>query len=833
VVTQSYNPFSELIIPGLLAIIIGAIIGWLIILYRRKKTFLRLYNAKERVFFEVLIPRYTLSAEQETAKDFRETIAVAEQFLASLSSVFSPDFSAKLFGQPVFSLEIVAKEGEIRFFISSPREYKQMVERQIQSFYPHAQVHESKEFKIFAPGAEIAATCLKLTKKFILPIKTYRVLESDPLNNLTNVLSKLPSANRACIQILMRPINDVWRQATTAASRQISQGKGIATTPGQKALRGVVGFIGEMQSSTKPVESQLQKQEIPVRLTPAQEEMMQRITTKGAKVGFEAQVRIIGVAPSLPEANTIITNTLAGFAQFNDPAANSFKNKGVGKFSRFIVNFILRHFEGKGMIMNTEELASLYHFPSRFTQTPNIRFLQAKKAPPPANLSQEGIVLGKCAYRDTEVKVCLKTEDRRRHLYTIGMTGTGKSTFLENMILQDIKEGKGLCYIDPHGDTVEQILGKIPPERLGDVIYVDPADMEYPFGFNLLEWKTPEQKDFLVQETIAIFYKLFDPTQQGIVGPQFEHWLRNAALTVMAAPEGGTLIEIPRLFTDDAYRAAKIQYVQDPIVKAFWTQQLAKTAEFHKSEMYNYFISKFGRFMTNTMMRNIMGQGKSSIDIEQAMDQGKIILFNLSKGKLGEVNANLLGMILVAKIYSAAMARQKIPEEQRQDFYLYVDEFQNLATDTFGSILSEARKYRLNLVVANQYIAQLSEIIAKAILGNVGSIVIFRIGINDAEFLENQFAPVFDKNDLINIEKFNAYIKILIDNTPTQPFAIQTIKDETPINAQIRSQIIQNSRSQYAKERLEVEKEVGKRVKLNETVVTSSGGVAREGTSGY
>jgi hypothetical protein len=311
-----------------------------------------------------------------------------------------------------------------------------------------------------------------------------------------------------------------------------------------------------------------------------------------------------------------------------------------------------------------------------------------------------------------------------------------------------------------------------------------------------------------------MFYKLFDPGQVGIVGPQFEHWMRNAALTLMDSPEGGTLIEIPKLFTDDSFREKKIQTVQDSVVKAFWTQQLAKTADFHKSEMYNYFISKFGRFMTNITMRNVIGQPKSSFDFREVMDNKKILLINLAKGSIGEINSNLLGMIFVAKLFTAALSRSDIDESQREDFYLYVDEFQNFATDTFASILSEARKFRLNLNITNQYIAQIPEQIRDAIIGNVGTLVAFRVGVPDAEFMAKEFEPVANQNDLNNIDAFNAYIKLLVSNAPVRPFSMQTIKDSGSDNKELGKAILQLSRLKYGRDASIVDAQINQRIQV-------------------
>ncbi|OGD67859.1 hypothetical protein A3F08_01185 [Candidatus Berkelbacteria bacterium RIFCSPHIGHO2_12_FULL_36_9] len=435
---------------------------------------------------------------------------------------------------------------------------------------------------------------------------------------------------------------------------------------------------------------------------------------------------------------------------------------------------------------------------------------------PPTNLPEDGTIIGESVYRGERKMVRLKTEDRRRHIFMIGKTGVGKTTLFENMIKQDIAEGKGVCFIDPLGDAIEHILQMVPKERAEDVILFDPSDTERPTGLNLLEWKNPEEKDFLVAEWLEIFYKLFDPNKTGIVGPQFEHWGRNASLTVMSLPGGGTLIDIPRLFTDDGFRDKCLSHLKDPVVEAFWKQQMAKTADFHKSEMFNYFISKFGRFMTNDLMRNVIGQTKSAFNLRDVMDQGKILLVNLAKGKIGETNSYLLGMILVSKIQIGAFARADTPEEKRKDFYLYVDEFQNFTTDTFKTILSEARKYHLNLAITNQYIAQLTEPIRDAVIGNAGTLISYRIGAADAEFISKEFPGISD-SDMTNLDKFNTYVKLLIDLTPSKPFSMRGIKPEVVGTKEVAEAIRQLSRLKYGRDKQSVEQEFRERVKSEET----------------
>jgi hypothetical protein len=384
-----------------------------------------------------------------------------------------------------------------------------------------------------------------------------------------------------------------------------------------------------------------------------------------------------------------------------------------------------------------------------------------------------------------------------------------------NMIISDIREGKGVCYIDPHGqDLMEHVLPYIPKERAEDVIIFDASDTERPIGLNLFTAKTQEEKDFVIQEAIAMLYRLYDPGHTGIMGPRFEHWFRNAALALMAGPNPGTFIEVPRIFTDDKFLAERLQYVTDPVVRNFWINEMGQTSDYHKSEMLGWFVGKFGAFMTNMTMRNILGQAESAINIRQIMDEGKILLVNLSKGQVGELNIQLLGMMIVAKIQMAAMSRADTPEDQRRDFYLYVDEFQNFATDSFASILSEARKFRLNLIVANQFIGQLKEEIRDAVFGNVGSLMCFRVGNDDAEYMAKQFNPLFNQQDLINVENYSSVAKILIDSKPSRPFSLQGYNYPPGKSVEIGEAIRQLSRLKYGRPRDIVDAEIQEKMRI-------------------
>jgi len=788
----------------ILLIFFASALAWLIIdILRRKKITAK--RMEELILLEVRVPKEAARKEDEPLQDFKTYTAFAEQLFSSFASFYDNTLSSIWYGQPVFSFEVVAKNKEIIFFVGAPKPLRDALEKQILSFYPTAQIEPSSDFKIFGDQLKPSVGVLVLNKPFIFPLKTYTELGADPLSSITNTLSRLGDGNRASVQILIRPHKGGWRTAVSQAVDQIKSGKSVSSS-NNYLVRGINQVTSSAQKDAT--------NEAMSSISPIQESQIQLIQKKGEKVGFDTQIRVVALAPDESSAKEQVRNIFSSFAQFGSPDRNNLKIHFPMNVKKFLPYYILRHFTRRHiMLLNAEELASIYHLPNYTIETPGIRWFSAKRAPAPSDLPKEGLILGENLYRGEKQTVRIKQDDRRRHLYSIGMTGTGKTTLFESMILQDIREGRGVGFFDPHGDAVNNLLGLIPENRMEDVVVFDPSDRDRPFGLNLLEWKTPEQKDFLVQETVQIFYKLFDPNNQGFIGPQFEHWMRNAALTLMESEGGGTLIEVPRLFVDDEFRNRKIAQVKDHVVKAFWEKQLAQTADFHKSEMYNYFISKFGRFMTNDMMRNIMGQAKSSFDVKDIMDNKKILLVNLSKGQVGEVNSNLLGMILVAKIFTAALARQQEGNSERQDYYLYVDEFQNFATDTFKSILSEARKYRLNLNITNQYIAQLPEDIRDAIIGNVGTLISFRIGVPDAEFMAHEFAPVFSEKDLNNIEAFNCYTKLLIDNTPSRPFSMKTIKDETLSSERVKEAVKKLSSLKYGKDKMTVEHEVAERTR--------------------
>lgn len=472
------------------------------------------------------------------------------------------------------------------------------------------------------------------------------------------------------------------------------------------------------------------------------------------------------------------------------------------------------------MIFNTEEISSLFHFPhTKYNKTPEIKWQNFKIVKAPADIPREGVLLGHNIHRGVKKEIRIKTEDRFRHFYVIGQTGTGKSSILQVMGRQDLLNGNGMAVIDPHGDLVKDLLPFIPRSRADDVIIFDPSDTARPLWLNVLEANTNEEKELITLDATNIMVKLF---WSEIFGPRIQDYFRNACLTLMDYPQGGALTDVVRLFTSEDFQKDHVRHVKNPIVKAWWESTYAKMWEREKSEIIPYFAAKFGAFITNSTMRNIIGQVKSSFDIFDAMQQGKILMVNLSKWSIGDINSELLWLVLVSKIQIAAMRRQKIEKEERKDFFLYIDEFQNYVTPSIESILSEARKYRLGLILAHQYLAQLEKSDAltkssldlkKAIFWNVGTVLSYKVWPEDAEFLEKYYQPVFSQQDLINMDKFKAVMRLSIDTQPSQPFSI------IPVNPyleqgdkNIAKAFIELSRLKYGRDREFVAKEIEYRI---------------------
>ena len=767
------------------------------------------------------------TSAEANLNDTREEVAVAETLFSAIAGLKRESgFMAWLRGRnDHVSFEIVVKDSKISFYVAMPDKIKGFLEQQIHAQYPHAEITEEPDYNIFKPQSHIVGAYLWLKHKSAFPIKTYKNLEGDPLISLLNPLSKILEDEGAIIQVVARPATTKWRSQGVRMIRDIKKGEKFEYV----ARRGLLGKAFAGWSKTifpKKKEVSEHQGEKQYQLTQMEEEMVKNMEEKISRGGLETTIRLVSSANSKEKAVLNLENIINAFSQYNlYRYGNTFGAVIPRKPSALIRDSIYRSMrDDKYMVLSTEEMAGLWHLPTPSTETPNINWLGARKAPPPTNMPKEGIILGRAVYRGEETVVRMKRDDRRRHLYTIGKSGSGKSVFIQNLAVQDIINGEGVCVIDPHGDFAEYVLQHVPKERAEDVIYFNPSDTERPIGLNMLEINTEEQKDFATQEMIAIFYRLV--TDPSMIGPMFEHNMRNVMLTLMAdMVNPGTIAEIPRMFTDDEFVKEWKAKLTDPMVLAFWDKEMAKTSDFHKSEMLGYLISKVGRFVENSMIRNIIGQSHSGFNFREIMDKKKILIVNLAKGLVGEINSNLLGLIIVSKLQMTALERASMPEEQRNDFYLYIDEFQNFITESIATILSEARKYRLELIIAHQYMKQLEDnkgktTVRDAVLGNAGTIVSFRIGVEDAEILAKEFAPVFSAYDLVNVEQYTAYAKLLIDNTAAKPFNMFTYPPRAG-NKELAAAIKELSRLKYGRPREIVEAEIAERAQLGAVAAES------------
>lgn len=793
---------------GIITGILGFIIIYFFVLFIKK------YSESKRInlslnyaLLSVEIPKYYYQ-KQETQLRVSDEINNFENFLNTLIKSKIPI---------IFEIATPFIGEEIFFYIAVPRKYIESIRRSIRSFWSGAEIKEVVEdYNIFNPKGTTLGSYVVLKAHDFKPIKTYKEItvgNLDTLDSFLGAFNKLKKEGEGlAYQVIIRPLSTKENKKIKKVIDELKKGKKF-----EEAFGGVSKEILEiLQESQKKAEEKLHKEPKPL-----DEILIKNMEAKMLKPLFSVNIRIFASANNVFDADEILTALESSFHQFTNPGINEFVIKRVkGKsLNNLAYEFSFRLFnKTQAIILNSEEIASIFHFPTSYSKSPLIHWLPAKTAPPPTNLPKEGVILGESLYQGQSEIVRIKRNDRRRHIYVIGQTGTGKTTLLKNIAEQDMQNGDGICFIDPHGDVAQELLGLIPQNRIDDVIYFNPGDTRRPIGLNILEYDKnfPEQKTFIINSLIEIIDKLYNLQITG--GPMFEQYLRNALLLIMDNPEWGyTLLDVSRVFVDEDFREYLLSKCKNYPVVEFWTKQAPVVGgELSLDNMITWITSKLNPFITNDFVRPIIAQSKSSLDIRYIMDNRKILIINLSKGRIGETSSYLLGMIIVAKILSAALSRVEIQEEQRKDFYLFIDEFQNFAFKTVSSILSEARKYRLSMVLAHQYIKQLPEEIISAVFGNVGTIMSFRVGTEDAEILEKQFAPVFSKIDLLNIPNYNLYLKLLIDGYVSEAFNIKTLPPHLP-NKELAQKVMELSMLKYGRPLEEIEKEIEEKYKYSIT----------------
>jgi hypothetical protein len=746
----------------------------------------------------------TLMLEIPRANEKKEL--AAEQMFASLHGILRSKKEIVRDGilQEHMSFEIASIEKRIRFFVTVPKHLQNFVEGQIYAQYPTVQIYEVPDYTTAEITQPVTMTSeLTLTDNEVLPIKTFQSFEVDPLAAITATLAKLEDENEQMwIQVLARPVDDNWHKKSSKYVKRIKEGSSVLSGGGFLSYMGQVAWA----LFQPPEESAREKTRD---ISERDKSRISAIEEKSKKLGYNIKIRIVYQGPDKATARLRMQAMVGTFKQFNTTNLNGFSQKRVTYDAVGVAEYQARHFIEKGNILNIEELASVFHLPHTNVETPNILWATAKTAEPPANLPAVGKVdqqelspFGTTNFRGTNIQFGLKRRDRARHLYIIGQTGVGKSGLLELLTLSDIYSGDGFAVIDPHGDYAQHVIDFIPAHRVEDVIYFNPADREFPIGFNPLEVTDPNMKNHISSELVGVLKRMFDSW-----GPRLEYILRYTILALLDYPNA-TMLDITRMLTEKDFRKDVISHVTDPVVKNFWTVEFASWNDKFASEAVAPVLNKVGAFTANPMIRNIVGQKQSTMNIRSAMDNGKILIVNLSRGLVGEDNAAILGALMVTKIQLAAMSRADIPNiEDRRPFYLYVDEFQNFATDSFATILSEARKYALNLTVANQYTSQMEPTVRDAVFGNVGGIISFRVGAEDAAALTKYFEPQFEAQDILQLHNRTFVASLSIDGEKAPAFSATTLNlPESQTN--YTQSIIENSRLLYAVPRLEVEQSI-------------------------
>lgn len=761
--------------------------------------------------YEVVLPEATGTGESEKNKPLKEIISSMEQFLSGMLSVVSKDES-KNYKDNYIVLEIANPNGsdQFVFFVAVPTRHKELFQKQMLSIFHNARLSEMpSDYNIFNTGGISLGSYIEATENSIYQIKTYENFDHDPLNVVLNAFSKIKKDGEgAGIQIIFAPKGDYFQKKYEYAIDQIE--KGVET---KEAINMPETFAGSFSKTMKSFFKAKPKEVEEKR--PIDTTAVEKIRQKLSSTIIATNIRLIASSQNAVDANEILQSLESSFNQFTDTKGNGLQAKRLEKtaLSKMFRDYSFRSYDSKQFLpLNLREVTTLIHFHNTaLSPTPQLKQTQAISAPAPVDVGTGGTLLGVNNYRNIDTPIYIQDEDRLRHMYIVGQTGTGKSTLLQNMIIQDIKAGHGVCFIDPHGKDVVDILSNIPQDRFADVIYFDPSYTERPMALNMLEYDRnhPEQKTFVVNELFSIFQKLYGKVPEAL-GPMFEQYFRNATMLVIEDPDSGcTLLDVSRVMTNKEFRQLKLSHCKNPVVVQFWTEVAEKAGgEASLANIVPYITSKFDVFLANDIMRPIVAQEKSSFDFREIMDDKKILLVNLSKGRLGDINASLIGLILVGKILMAALSRAG--SSDLPPFYLYMDEFHTITTNSIATILSEARKYKLSLNIAHQFIAQLEENIKDAVFGNVGSIVAYRVGAEDAEYLEKQFSPVFTAKDIMNIDNHNAYVKMLVNGRPAKAFNIKT---EMPPkgNPKLIDSLKQLSYMTYGGDKTEIEEQILKK----------------------
>lgn len=740
-----------------------------------------------------------------------------------------------VYGQKYFSFEIVAVDGFVKYYAVVPAVLTETVKQAILTSYPTARLEETEVENIFSRdgmddsegtgnqyNAEnfISGGELVMKKEVEYPILTFQEMKWDAQLALLNAFSKVRIGEGLGLQVMFRPLDSSWSKNAETKIKNIKSGKkGFSGKGSNLPIRILYLLMDIIRAPFEvPDEHKKDKDEHNSELSQKKQEEIQAIDTKAKFPAFECLIRIVAHSKSKARSEGLVGGVVAAFSQFDSPNSNGFKYDLSKKIDQLVTDYIFRFFpvSNKKIVLNTQELATIFHLPSQASiPSSGVERQMTKQVDGPASLITDGVLIGRNEYRGAVKEIRLSVNDRRRHMYVIGASGMGKSVFLKNIAYQDMVEGKGFCFIDPHGDVTEELLSMVPEDRIDDVIYFDPSDMEFPIGMNMLEAKTPEEKDFIVQEGINMLYSLYDPGHTGIFGPRGEQMFRNAALLLMSDPKGATFLDIPSPFINKDLVIDKLKYVTDRDLFDYWTKEFPASQKSNDAgEVITWFASKWSPFKQNTMMKRVLGQIKSGFNIREIMDQQKILLVNLSKGKLGELNSKLLGMIFVMKFQTAAMSRVDTPEHDRKDFCLFVDEFQNFSTESFESILSEARKFRLNLIVANQFMTQLTDKIREGVLGNVGTIVAGRVGVTDAEMLEKVFTPVFKAEDLHKQPNHHAITTVLMNGMPSAPFTMNLPAPMGKEDRNVFESLREYSAKKYGRPGTEVDKEIDERLNI-------------------